>query len=63
MYYVTTLPEFCVLSAVFPQTECIIPQKKEAEAEKSAKPKKKRKVSLATPAGAEGKLINCLDSC
>lgn len=32
-------------AALCPQTECVTPQKKEAEDEKSAKPKKKRKVS------------------
>lgn len=47
----------CVLPVLFSQKECIIPLKKETEDEKSTKLKKKRKVSVVTP--AVSKRNNC----
>lgn len=44
------------MHVLFSQKECILPEKKETENEKSAKPKKKRKVSVTAPTVAKSSL-------
>lgn len=57
------MPKLSVLHVLFSQEERIIPPKKETEDEKPTKLKKKRKVSVVTPAVAKWDNRCCADSC